>query len=31
VDGIAMVVAAHPDPTKGQEREAILRKYWPDA
>lgn len=31
VDGIAMNMAAHPDPAKGREREAILRKYWPDA
>jgi tetratricopeptide (TPR) repeat protein len=31
VDGIAMLIAAHPDPTKGREREAILRKYWPNA
>ena len=31
VDGIAMNIAAHPDPTKGHEREAILRKYWPGA
>jgi adenylate cyclase len=31
VDGIALNVSAHSDPEKGQQREAILRKYWPGA
>lgn len=31
VDGIALNIAAHPDPEKGQERAAILRRYWPAA
>ncbi len=29
VEGIAMNVGAHPDPAKGQERAAILYRYWP--
>ncbi|MHA7837310.1 MAG: hypothetical protein ACX98W_07620, partial [bacterium] len=29
VDGIALNLSTHPDPEKGREREAILRRYWP--
>ena len=29
VDGIALNVRAHPNPEKGAEREALLRRYWP--
>jgi len=29
LDGIALNISAHPDPEKGAEREALLRRYWP--
>jgi TolB-like protein/Tfp pilus assembly protein PilF len=29
LDGIALNIAAHPDPEKGRQRQALLRRYWP--
>ena len=29
LDGIALNIRAHPDPDKGEAREALLRRYWP--
>jgi len=29
VDGLALIVGAHPDPDKARERVALLREYWP--
>jgi TolB-like protein len=31
VDGIALNLSAHPNPERGREREALLRRYWPAA
>lgn len=31
VDGLAMIVGAHPDRAKARERVALLREYWPSA
>ena len=29
LDGLALIVGAHPDPSKARERVALLREYWP--
>jgi hypothetical protein len=29
VEGIALIIGAHPDPDKAAERLALLREYWP--
>ena len=30
LEGIVLNIGAHPDPEKGRERVALVRRFWPD-